>query len=747
MNVSVNRTPNAQPELNAVTFEVIRNRMVAITEEMRIALQSVSGSPTVTEASDFFTGLFLPDGSIVSMGFQVSFQAPVCGQVIRHINGKPQLKVHDGDIFIGNDPYIGALHQNDVQMISPIYAGGEIIAWAGVEAHETDVGGMDFASWCPKAREVYQEGMRIPCVKLVDRGELREDVLEMIVAASRLPDLLGLDIRAFIATVNVARRRIAELVARYGVRTIKDVMRRMIQASEVRMRARLLELPDCEVRASDFIEHDGHENILYKIDLRAFKKADRLMLDFSGSSRQAPGFINATRAGLIGGAAGGVLTTLGFDIQWNEGILSPVEVVAPDGLICTAQFPAPVGSATVETIWSVGTATMSALNKLLATSPKYRHRAQGTSAGCMATFNLGGINQYCEPFGLHLMDPIATGGGAFATKNGVDAGGPIISPVSSIADVERNEQAAPLFYLHRRLACDTGGAGKFRGGLSAEVALTLGGIKQAHALIMTHGAEVPNSTGLSGGWPASTVRQSMGYGAVSNGSAQDGKWEHFDPKPGLMVMTNQDVFAVTWQGGGGYGDPLEREPDAVLHDVRAGIVSPDAARAIYGVVVDSDVIDYVATQKQRANIRKRRIGATDAASRKRVNGPQVASLSDGLFLVKADSATHVVSAAGYVLSTNSTRWRAGAKAVTFEQLPPEHRITLHRDLRCTAYYCPASGALLAVDLHRADEAPPDDLVLDLGPNGELPAALTALFKPHSTRPEPIAASQGPRTQV
>ena len=142
------------------------------------------------------------------MGFQVSFQAPVCGEVIRHINGKPQLKVKDGDIFIGNDPYIGALHQNDVQMIGPIYAGDEIIAWAGVEAHETDVGGMDFASWCPKAKEVWQEGIRIPCVKLVDQGEMREDVLEMIVTASRLPDQLGLDIRAFIATVNVARRRV-----------------------------------------------------------------------------------------------------------------------------------------------------------------------------------------------------------------------------------------------------------------------------------------------------------------------------------------------------------------------------------------------------------------------------------------------------------------------------------------------------------------------------------------------------------
>lgn len=699
-------------EINAVTFEVIRNRLVAISEEMRIALQAVSGSPTVTEASDFFTGLFLPDGAVVSMGFQVSFQAPVCGQVIRHINGKPQLKVKDGDIFIGNDPYIGALHQNDVQMIGPIYAGDEIIAWAGVEAHETDVGGMDFASWCPKAREVYQEGIRIPCVKLIDQGEIREDVLEMIVTASRLPDQLGLDIRAFIATVNVARRRVTELVERYGAKVVTDVMRRMIASSEARLRARLRELPDGVVHASDFIEHDGHQNVLYKIDCKATKKGDKLTLDFSGSSKQAPGFINATRSGLVGGCAGGVLTTLGFDIQWNQGILDPVEIVAPDGLICTAQFPAPVGSATVETIWSVSNAVMAALNKLLATSPKYRYRAQCISDGCMATFNLGGINQYGEPFGLHLMDPLAAGSGAFATKDGIDAGGPITSPVSCIADVERNEQAVPLFYLHRKLTPDTGGAGKFRGGLSAEVALTLGGIERAMALVMTHGAEVPNTAGLAGGWPGSTVVQSMGRGAIEDGVPVDGEWERFGPKPGLMPMTNRDVYSVIWQGGGGWGDPLEREPGAVAHDVESGAISENAAKEIYGVIVSNGKADDAATEGQREKIRKNRVGRFDTDPAKRSSVAPVASLSEGLFIAQDERGTHVVSRAGYILSTGNTAWRNGAKSVTYERLPDWHRIDLHADLRCTLQYCPASGALLAVDFHRKDEKPIDDLLLN-----------------------------------
>lgn len=698
----------------AVTFEVLRNRLVAITEEMRIALQSVSGSPTVTEASDFFTGLYLPDGSPASMGFQVSFQAPVCTTVIKHITGKPGLKIADGDMFVGNDPFIGALHQNDVQMLGPIYAEGQIIAWAGVQAHQTDVGGMDFASWCPKAKDVYQEGFRIPCVKLVDRGEVREDVLEMILTASRLPDQLGLDIRAFIATINVARSRIGELVARYGAATVSDVMRRMIASSEAKMRARLRELPDGEFHACDFLEHDGHTNALYKIDVKLTKRGDRLTLDFSNSSRQAPGFVNATRAGLRGGVAGGVLPILSWDIQWNQGVLAPVEIVAPDGLICTAQFPAPVGAATVEAIWVVCNATTQALNKLLATSDKYRHRVQAITDGCMATFNLGGVNQYGEPFGLHLMDPICGGGGAYASKDGVNAGGPITSPVSSVADIERNEQVSPLFYLYRRLARDTAGAGKFRGGVSGEVALTLGGIERAYALIMTHGAEVPNDAGLGGGWPGATVRQAMGWGAIKNGKPQKkGKWQVFGPKPGLMAISNRDVFAVSWQGGGGWGDPLERDPQAVVLDVARGAVSSDAARKLYGVALKAGRADARATDKLRRKMRQQRVGKFAKSPAKFTQATPFAALSDSLFLARDRRGTHVVTKAGYILATNHTRWRAGAVARTTTRLPPEHNITLHERLAITAFYCPASGTLLAVDVHERGAKPPDDVVLDL----------------------------------
>jgi N-methylhydantoinase B len=696
-----------------VLYEVIRSRLLATTEEMRIALQSVSGSPTVTDASDFFTGLFLPDGSFASMGFQVTYQAPVVGNLVRHINAHPaKYPVRPGDMFLGNDPFIGALHQNDVQMAGPIFAGDEIIAWAGVEAHETDVGGMDFASWSPKARDVRQEGFRVPCVKLVEGGNVREDFLDVILTASRLPAQLGLDIRAFIATINVAQARITSLCERYGAPTVSAVMKRMIDASETRVRARLQELPDGVFRAIDFLEHDGHDNLLFRIELEMTKKGDALTFDFSGTSPQARGFINCTRSGLEGGVAGAMLPMLAYDIPWNDGVLRTSKIVAPDGLICTAMFPAPVGAATVESIWVVSNVATAALNKMLACSDLYRDRAQAVSDGTMATFNLGGINQFGEPFGLHLMDPLAGGYAAFASRDGMDAGGPINAPMPSIADVERNEQVVPLFYLHRRLAPDTGGAGQYRGGRSAEVALTLSGITEAEALIMTHGAEVPNTVGAFGGWPGGTVTQAMGWGSVQDGRPVEGRWESFGPKPGLMRMTNRDVFAVTWQGGGGWGDPLDREPQAVSDDVRAGAVSAQAASEIYGVRLSQSGVDATGTTALRQDIRSARIAGQAAASQVG-EAALVARLGPNLQVVRDTQGIHVISAAGARLATGSTRWRQGAVAKTFELAPTDHRIALHEDLAMTAFYCPASGALLAVDVHERKTAPKHDIDLDI----------------------------------
>ncbi|MEV6161896.1 hydantoinase B/oxoprolinase family protein [Streptomyces sp. NPDC052052] len=694
-----------------VIRQVVRSRLIAITDQMRLALQSVSGSPTVTEASDFFTGIYLPDGSFVTMGHQVTFEAPPVGSLIRHLlsNGKA---LKDGDRIIGNDPFIGALHQNDVQMCAPLIVDGELLGWAGVMAHETDIGGMDFASWSPKATEVWQEGLRIPAVKLVDGGELREDVLDMILTASRLPAEVGLDIRAFIATLNVAAERLTELSRRYGKSTVLSVMHTMVDDAEALMRARLRELPDGVVHTRDFLEHDGKKNVLFVIDCVLTKRGDDLHFDFSGSSPQANGFVNSSRAGLTGGVAGAVIPTLGFGIPWNEGLLRPVRISAPDGLVCTAVPPAPVGSATVEAVWTVSNVVSAALNRLLLASPTYAHRAQAVSSGTMATFNLSGRDRHGKVFGLHLMDPLAGGFGAFADHDGQNAAGPINAPCPSIADVEVNEQKTPLFYRYRRLAHGTGGAGRRRGGLGAEVGITVS-VPRAEALVMTHGAEVPNSVGLGGGLPGAMVSQRFRAGG--------GESRNLGPKPGSFPITPADLFEVTWQGGGGIGDPLDRDPAHVLADIHYGLVTAEEARKTYGVALSEDggSVDAAATSTTRRAQRAARLGVEPAAVVDPVAVTEAVPddavrLGDRLLLAR-DAATgelQVRTAEGVVLSSGSTRWREGAHRFALT-LPPSVGATLHADLTVTGWACPRTGALLAVDVHLRDQEPFHDLELDL----------------------------------
>lgn len=691
-----------------VIRQVVRSRLIAITDQMRMALQSVSGSPTVTEASDFFTCIYLPDGDFVTMGHQVTFEAPPVGALIRHLLGG-KMKLKDGDRIIGNDPFVGALHQNDVQMCAPLIVDGELLGWAGVMAHETDLGGMDFASWSPKATEVWQEGLRIPAVKLVDGGELREDVLDMILTASRLPAQVGLDIRAFIATLNVASDRLTELSRRYGKPTVLSVMHAMVDDAEALTRARLRELPDGVVHTRDFLEHDGHENVLYVIDCVLTKRGDSLHFDFSGSSGQAQGFVNCSRAGLAGGVAGAVIPTLGFGIPWNEGMLRPVEISAPDGLVCTAVAPAPVGSATVEAVWTVSNVVSAAINRLLLATPKYAHRAQAVNSGTMATFNLSGRDRHDKVFGLHLMDPLAGGFGAFADHDGQNAAGPINAPCPSIADVEVNEQKNPLFYHYRRLAPDTGGAGRRRGGVGAEVGLTVS-VPQAEALVMTHGAEVPNSAGIGGGLPGGLIHQRF--------TESGGATKNLGPKPGSFPITPEDLFEVTWQGGGGLGDPLDRDPTDVLADVRYGVVGTVAALETYGVVFDeSGEVDAAATAVARRGIRAARLGVDSAAlsDPAPVTDDPVAGgikLSDRLVAARGETGQwQVRTVDGAVLSRGSTRWREGAHR--FEMaLPPKVGDELHADLAVTGWACPVTGALLAVDIHPRNEEPFHDLDLD-----------------------------------
>ena len=407
------------PAVDPVTFEVIRHKLMAITEEQRIAFQAISGSPVVTEASDYYTGLFLADGTIATMGYKVATQGgPMTLAIKMLMDLFPPERLSPGDVFLANDPYRAAVHQNDIQVLQPLFYEGKLVAWAGFGAHEVDVGGMDFASWCPKAKDVYQEGIRIAGLMIVEAGNVREDVWQFVLSLSRLPHLLDLDMRGMVAAGNISQRRFAELLRKYGTGVVEAAMNQMIRYSEHKLRERLSTMPDGIFRAVDFLEHDGHEDRLYRVCVNVTKRSDCMVLDFTQSSDQAPGFVNATKAGLRGAVVGALFPSLGFDIPWNEGLLRPVTIVSRPGSICDALFPAPVGAATVEAVWVAKNALTAALAKLKACTPAMDAEVQAVSAGTMATVNMGGTDQYGQRYGIHLMDPMMNGFGAYSGCDG-----------------------------------------------------------------------------------------------------------------------------------------------------------------------------------------------------------------------------------------------------------------------------------------------------------------------------------------
>ena len=708
--------------IDPITFEVIRHKLMAITEEQRIAFQSISGSPVVTEASDYYTGLFLADGTIVTMGYKVATQGGPMTLAIRMLLELfPLEKLKPGDVFLSSDPYRAAVHQNDVQVLQPLFHEGHLFAWAGFGAHEVDVGGMDFASWCPKAKDVYQEGIRVAGLKIVDQNEVREDVWQFILSLSRLPHLLDLDLRGMVAAGHVSQKRIIELLDRYGRPTVSAAMAFMVRHSEQKLRARLAAMPDGVFRAQDWLEHDGHANRLYRVSVAVTKRGDTLLLDFTDSSDQAPGFVNCTRAGLRGAVVGAMFPSLGFDIPWNEGLLHPVEIRSRPGSLVDANFPAPVGAATVEAVWVAKNALCAAFARMKAVSGEMEEEVQAVSAGTMATVNLGGTDQYGQRFGIHLMDPMMSGFGAWQGADGFEVGGSYSTPIPNVANVESNEFLSPMLYLHRRLHADTGGAGQWRGGLAGGMAFTAHGVARTEALIMTHGLEVPNSAGLFGGMPGACVTQRIlrhsnlatrhaAGEAPARTDELEGELEEMGPKPGLIDMHPGDVFETSWQGGGGLGDALDRAPEAVARDHAQGYLTPEAAARQYGVVLRAGCVDEAATKAAREMTRRVRLQEASAPT------TPCAGRSDDLELIGgalhfAQGGAFFACACGQHLAPRAGNWRQGAARVPLRAEAVGAHIRLHAALELRQSLCPACGRSLAVDVAEIGAADLHDIEL------------------------------------
>ncbi|MFS8050188.1 hydantoinase B/oxoprolinase family protein [Rhizobium sp. BR 314] len=601
--------------MDPMTFSIIRHRLFRIIDEAVITLKHVSGTAITNEGHDLMVSLYRADGTLLmgGVGFlhHLTSAAEACKAVIRRFKAD----IHEGDVFLLNDPYTAALHTSDVYLVSPIHHAGKLVAWSACFVHVSDIGAMNPGGFSPDSRDIYTEGFSSPGIRLVSRGEIQQDVLDTILNMVRSPEMVSLDLRSMIACNNVARERMGALIAKYGADLVDEAGAELIEQSERQFRARLTELPDGSWQSRQYIDVNGETAC---VRLTMTKTGDELLFDFSGSDPQSRNAINCTKWASLGGLFAPLFPLLCHDITWNEGAIRPVKMIAPEGTIVNCIRPAPVSVATVGAIQSVNNAACATIGKMLSASEKYRSEASAIwHANHFAIFMFGRNRKGQYAIDI-LTETFAGSGGARSFADGVDIGGEMPNPISRMANVETTEGSFPILYLFRRRAKDSGGPGEYRGGTGGEMAFVPhrsldGGMG---FVISGKGARHPMSDGLAGGYPGVPNRY------IRIGKAEPGAAAHLTARSleemagerqpiswGLSQLNEGEAMYLRWNGGGGYGDPLRRDPSLVHRDVETGQISDEAARDIYGVVSAASGVDLVATTARRSELRKIRLSS------------------------------------------------------------------------------------------------------------------------------------------
>jgi N-methylhydantoinase B len=595
-------------DVDPVTFEIIRHKLLNVMDEAIIALENVSGSPITNEGHDLMVSLYGPDGGLMVGGVGFLHHLTSAAQAVKHVIAEfaEDPGIDEGDVYFFNDSYTAALHPPDVYLISPIHHAGRLTGFVANFVHVTDIGAIDPGGFSPNARDNYQEGFQTKGLKIVERARIRKDVLGTFLNMVRDPGMTLLDLKSQLAANHVAKERMARLYAEYGVETVEAVSEALIDQSERLVRARLTELPDGEWRAREYVDMPGGSCTVL-LTLR--KEADTLTYDFTGSSPQVALGINCCYWATWGGLFAPLFPLLAWDVTWNEGVTRPVRMVAPEGTVVNCVRPAPISIATVGTIQIVNNLSTIVLSKLFGASERHAHRATAVWHGSHAHLETHGLDERGDFYVAPLTDTFCGAAGARSFRDGVDLGGEIPNVVSRWANVESQELNTPLVYLYRRAVPDSGGPGKYRGGVCHEYAFTPNrtGGHPVGVTLFGKGTRAPMSLGLFGGYPGCNVGYSTFRDAnlaeapdrldAMRGERDDRFWGSVELRPG-------DVQYVRFMGGGGCGDPVDRDPALVADDLARGLVTADAAREIYGVVAG----DPAATRARRLAIRSERAG-------------------------------------------------------------------------------------------------------------------------------------------
>src|SRR5918995_6473459 len=599
-------------KVDPITFEILSHRVYQIAKEMGSTLERVGGTVNTKQMHDYMASLYLANGDVLSAGDAMGWHVACAGFAVKRIIERFQNDggINPDDIFLLNDPYVAAIHQSDVYMISPIHFRGPLVGWSATFVHVMDIGAMSPGGNSPGATEICQEGIRIPGIKLVDRGELRKDFFDAFINMTRQPVMVGLDLKCEIAANNVAKSRMQTLYEQFGPELVTVVSQEMLHYSEAILRKRIAEIPDGTWSDTGSI----HAGDTWKVHVTLSKKDERLLFDFTGTSPQAKKGINLPYHATFGACYEAILSTMAYDLPKNQGALNPIEVIAPAGTVVNSIPPAPVSLNTTSGGSTAKFVANAVITQMLATSEKWRDEAMALKAGHRLARHAG-VNQHGNYYVSTLSEGALDGTGARSYKDGDDTADGLSSH-----NIEWIEANFPLLYLFRRNTKGGGGAGKYRGGAGSESALTVHDAPEGKIKGVALGvAGLRNSgQGLFGGYPGAPSLLMLTEGArVEETIAEHRSPDELDDLGGSSSLLpycefdlgKNDVLYMRMASGGGYGDPLEREPERVLRDVEDGVVSRQEARDIYGVAIDGDdpALNLAATEKLRADLRKERL--------------------------------------------------------------------------------------------------------------------------------------------
>jgi N-methylhydantoinase B len=608
----------AQKNIDPVTFEVVRHALWNVNEEHGATIQRLSGSPVAMYALDLNPSILTEDAEFVYFGPYMQYMSGVTDTQVKWTleNRSDNPGIRDGDMFLANDPWVGAAHQMDVMLLCPVFWKGELFCWVTNCLHQYDIGGITPGSFCPSARDAFDEGILIPPIKIVEKNEIRRDIEEVYLRSSRKPSAVALDFRAQLAGNLTAKGRVLALIARYGAGTVKGVMKKILDDGERAFLKKLSRLPDGVWRDRTYVEccRPGDRNA-HRVMLTLKKQNKKLVFENEGTAPQVGG-INATYSGW----RGAIMVALNELLCWEQyyavgGALRHVEFNPTPGTLNCADFPASVSTAPVQCMEISLYPAYNVLSKMLYPDPELRRDIMcigGTSQWPATIFR--GIDQWGERYGYLLVDPIGGAIGAFSHADGISTGGQARTPICKLPNVEHTEQSFPVLFLYRKEITDSGGAGKWRGGLSAESCFIPHGTDRITHDTLSSGNAIPTSTGMMGGYPGAVNR----YQFLKNSNIHKrfsasklvNDIRELEGDPETLQLRQQDfsqdatdVYAVRGSAAGGFGDPLERDPERVEADIHNGDVSALAARQIYGVVVG----DANATEAERIRLRSVRI--------------------------------------------------------------------------------------------------------------------------------------------